>query len=95
MALNILKDAGLKLEGNLSIVVLMSMGAPRCCQTGGNTVYSLSQHLVSLLRSVVKLWNPDLKNGTLLFCLGQGGSWPCKPLQAGTLPLSRVLRCDP
>ncbi|KAF2982332.1 hypothetical protein EK904_013989, partial [Melospiza melodia maxima] len=69
-ALNLLKDAGQKLEGNLSIVGLMSMGAPRCCQPGGHTVYSLSQHLVSLLRSVVKLWNPDLKNGTLFFCLG-------------------------
>lgn len=69
---NILKDAGQKLEGNLSIVASMSMGrgTPWCCQPGGNTVHTPSQHLVSLLRSVVKVWNPDLKNGTLFFCLG-------------------------
>lgn len=41
------------------------MGVPWCCQPGGNTVYSLSQHFVSPLMSVVKAWKPDLKNGTL------------------------------
>lgn len=33
-------------------------------------MYSLLENLLSLLMSVVKVWNPDLKNGILLLCLG-------------------------
>lgn len=57
-ALSILKDVGQKLEGNLSVVGLTGAWvgrAPSCCQPGSNMVYSLSEHLVSLQMSVVKV----------------------------------------
>lgn len=70
--LNILKDADQKLEGNLSVKGLT--GAWAC---GGSLVLParkqgalLSVPAPHILRSVVKVWNPDLKNETLLLCLG-------------------------
>ncbi|XP_032937145.1 cytoskeleton-associated protein 2-like isoform X2 [Catharus ustulatus] len=70
--LNILKDADQKLEGNLGVKGLT--GAWAC---GGSLVLParkqgalLSVPAPHILRSAVKAWNPDLKNETLLLCLG-------------------------
>lgn len=66
-ALNILKDAGQKWEGNLSVMGLTGAWAGR----GSLMLPAGKQHCLQCVSAshlppdeVVKVWNTDLKNGT-------------------------------